>query len=179
MARKPSRSCHNFAEAWTWEKLLLTIRTIMPKEHPYLVACDFNGTAWRQSNGNNPQPTSILEEAFADTDFPQTTRSHIVAGHRYNTGLLCQMGGTSAWCFLNSSLDFGFRPKDQSCCLQVLLHLDLVGKQYDRESGGEYQHRMLKERSCPYPHIKVNDRYDDEGDHSLSSLTSVRELVHP
>ena len=35
-----------------------------------LVAGDFNGAAWRQSHGNNPQATSILEEAFADTDFP-------------------------------------------------------------------------------------------------------------
>ena len=31
---------------------------------------DFNATAGRQSNGNTPQPTSIIEEAFADTDFP-------------------------------------------------------------------------------------------------------------
>ena len=35
-----------------------------------LVAGDFNGAAWRQTSGNNPHPTSTLEEACADTDFP-------------------------------------------------------------------------------------------------------------
>ena len=52
------------------KKLLLTIRATVQEEHMDLVAGDFNGAAWRQSNGNNSQPTSILEEAFADTDFP-------------------------------------------------------------------------------------------------------------
>ena len=52
------------------KKLLLVIRATMQEEHVDLVAGDFNGAAWRQSYGNNPQPTSILEEAFADTDFP-------------------------------------------------------------------------------------------------------------
>ena len=52
------------------KKLLLTIRAIMQDEHVQLVARDFNLAAWRQSYGDNPQPTSILEEAFADTDFP-------------------------------------------------------------------------------------------------------------
>ena len=52
------------------KKLLLTIRATVQEEHMDLVAGDFNGAAWRQSNGNNSQPTSISEEAFADTDFP-------------------------------------------------------------------------------------------------------------
>ena len=52
------------------KKLLLAVRATMQEEHVDLVAGDFNGAAWRQSKGNNIQPTSILEDAFADTDFP-------------------------------------------------------------------------------------------------------------
>ena len=48
------------------KKLLLTIRAVMLEEHVDLVTGDFKGAAWRQSNSNNPQPTSII----ADTDFP-------------------------------------------------------------------------------------------------------------
>ena len=59
-------------------KLLLTIRAIMQEEHVDLVAGDFNGAAWRQSNGNNPQTTSISDEAFANTDFPMPPRPHTV-----------------------------------------------------------------------------------------------------
>ena len=47
------------------KKLLLTVSAIMQDEHVNL-----NSGAWRQTSGNKPQPTSILEEAFADTDFP-------------------------------------------------------------------------------------------------------------
>ena len=45
----------------------LTIRAVVLEEHVDLVAGDFNGAAWRESSGNNPQPISTLEEAFADT----------------------------------------------------------------------------------------------------------------
>ena len=41
----------------------------MLEDHVDLVGGDFNGASWRQSNGNNRQPTSIIEEAFAVTDF--------------------------------------------------------------------------------------------------------------
>ena len=58
------------------KKLLLTIRAIMHDEHVNLVAGDFNGAAWRQTSGNNPHPTSTLEEAFADTDFPMPPGPH-------------------------------------------------------------------------------------------------------
>ena len=52
------------------KKLLLTIRAVMLKEHVDLVAGDFNGSAWRRSCGNSQKPTSIIEEAFIDTDLP-------------------------------------------------------------------------------------------------------------
>ena len=42
------------------KKLLLTIRAILQDERVDLVACDFNGAAWRQSSGNSPQLTSTL-----------------------------------------------------------------------------------------------------------------------
>ena len=42
----------------------------MLEEHVDLFAGDFNGAAWHRSNGNTRQPTSIIEEAFADTDLP-------------------------------------------------------------------------------------------------------------
>ena len=52
------------------KKLFFLIRTMILEERVDLVAGGFNGVAWRQSNGNNPQSNSIIEEAFADTDFP-------------------------------------------------------------------------------------------------------------
>ena len=52
------------------KKLSLTIRSIMQDEHVNLGAGDFNGAAWRQTSGDNRHPTSTLEEAFADTNFP-------------------------------------------------------------------------------------------------------------
>ena len=74
----------------------------------------------------------------------------------------------------------GLRPKDQSCHHEVWLHLDLVGNQYTHESRGKHEQRvLLKERSCPYPPNKEKGRYNDESDRSLSSLSSVRELMLP
>ena len=67
----------------------------------------------------------------------------------------------------------GLRPKDQSGHHEVWLHLDLVGNQHAHESRGK------QERSCPYPPNKEKGRYDDEGDRSLSSLSSAREPMLP
>ena len=38
---------------------------------------------------------------------------------------------------------------------------------------------LLMERSCSYPPTKEKGRYDDGSDHSLSSLSSERELMLP
>ena len=60
------------------------------------------------------------------------------------------------------------------------LHLDLVGNQYAHESRGKHEQRvLLKERSCLFPPNMEKGRYDDESDRSLSSPSSVRELVFP
>ena len=78
------------------KKLLLTIRAIMQEEHVHLVAGDFNGAAWRLSDGNNPQPTSTLEEAFADTDLPMS----LGATPLWGPGALpCEW--TDVWVFLS------------------------------------------------------------------------------
>ena len=50
------------------KKLRLAIRAVMLEEHVDLVAGDFNGAAWRHPCGNDRKLTSIIEEAFADTD---------------------------------------------------------------------------------------------------------------
>ena len=50
----------------------------MQDEHVDLVVGYFKGAAWRQSSGNNPHPTSTLEEAFADTDFPMPLGSTLL-----------------------------------------------------------------------------------------------------
>ena len=49
------------------KKLILTIRAIMIGQHIDLVACDFNGTAWRCSNRDN---ISTIDEAFAGCALP-------------------------------------------------------------------------------------------------------------
>ena len=71
----------------------------------------------------------------------------------------------------------GHRQKDQSCHHELWLHLDLVSNRYAHESRGNHDQRvLLKEWSCLHPPTKEKGRYDDESDHSLSSLSSVREL---
>ena len=50
------------------DKLLLTIRAVMPVEFVDSVAGDFNGAAWHRPCGNDRKLTSIIEEAFADTN---------------------------------------------------------------------------------------------------------------
>ena len=53
-----------------WKKPLPTLRAVMLLEHVDLVAGDFNGAAWRRPCGNDRKLTSIIEEAFAETDLP-------------------------------------------------------------------------------------------------------------
>ena len=51
------------------KKLLLTVRTVMLQEHVDMVPGDFNGAAWRRQSGSDARPISIIEEAFAKTDY--------------------------------------------------------------------------------------------------------------
>ena len=50
--------------------MLLTVRTVMLEEHVDLVAGDFTGAARRRPCGSDRRLTSIIEEAFADTNLP-------------------------------------------------------------------------------------------------------------
>ena len=52
------------------KKSLLTIRAVMLQELVDLVAGEFNGAAWRRQCGGDRKLTSIIEEAFADTNLP-------------------------------------------------------------------------------------------------------------
>ena len=56
------------------KKPLLTIRAIMLEEHVDLVAGDFNGADWRQSNGNKPQHSrgSFYRRRFSNATWPHT-----------------------------------------------------------------------------------------------------------
>ena len=51
-------------------KLILTVRAVMLQEHVDIVAGDFNGAAWRRTCGSDRRITSIIEEAFANTNLP-------------------------------------------------------------------------------------------------------------
>ena len=121
------------------KKLLLTIRAIMQEEHVDLVACDFNGAAWRQSNCSTPQPTSIFEEALADTDFPMPPGPTplwglgAVPGEWTDVcGFVKHPNSCDVWkirlhgAFTLPREIMGLRQRDQSCHHEVWLHLDLV-----------------------------------------------------
>ena len=67
------------------------------------------------------------------------------------------MEGSSARSLHNSPRDPGLRPRDQSCHLEVRLHLHLVGNQLAYASRGNHGQRVpLKEASCPYPPTDLN-----------------------
>ena len=133
---------------------------IMQEEHVDLVAGDFNGAAWRQSNGN--KSTSILEEAFADTDFPMPPGPPPLWGPGAVPGEWTEVCGFVKHpnlhdirlhgAFTVPRETLGFRPKDQSCHHEVWLHLDFVGNQFAHEPRGNHEQRvLLKERSCSFP----------------------------
>ena len=169
------------------KKLLLTIRAVMLEEHVDLVTGDINGAAWCQSNSNNPQPTSIIEEAFCRHRFSDAAWPHTVVRPRCSTRRMerCELfvkprtlveNGRSVCMELSQ---FSARPSASVQKIKVAT-LDLVGNQYAHESRGKHEQRvLLKERSCPYPLNKEKGRYDGESDCSLSSMSSVRELMQP
>ena len=51
------------------KKLLLKVRTVL-LESMWMVAGDLNGAAWRRPCGSDRRLTSIIEEAFANTNLP-------------------------------------------------------------------------------------------------------------
>ena len=176
-------------KAWTWEEA----SPHYPRRDGgrALVAGDFNGAAWRRSNGNSRQPTCIIEEAFADTVFPLPPGPTPWWRQCLVNGPMCvvlsnprtRMTNGRFVCTEPSQLPARPWASVQEIKVahhEVWLHLHLVGNQHAYASrGNQVQRVLLKERSCPYPPNKEKGRYDDESDRSLSSLSSVRGLVPP
>ena len=121
------------------KKLLLTIRAVMLEEHVDLVAGDFHGAAWRRPCGNDRKPSSIIEEAFADTDLPMPSGSTRLWGPGAVPGEWADVCGFlkppdshekwkvrlhGAFSIRHSAL--GLREKDQSCHHEVWMHLALT-----------------------------------------------------
>ena len=137
-------------------------------------------------------PTSILEEAFADTDFP------IPPGHTPLwgpgavpsewtdvCGVVKPADSCDKWRFACMELSLfretlGLRPRDKVAimrygCTWTLSAINLLMSHEEKHE----QRVLLQEKSCPYLPNKGKGRYDDESDRSLSSLSSVRERMLP
>ena len=150
-------------------------------------------TWWPVTSTEQPGVNRTLEEAFADTDFPTPPGPTplwgpgAVPGEWTDVcGFIKPVNSHDMWkirlhgAFKIPREIHGLRPKAQSCHHEVWLHLDLVSNCHAHVSRGNHEQPvLLKERSCPYPPAKEKVRYDDESDHSLSSLSSVRELMLP
>ena len=135
----------------------------MQDEHVNLIASDFNGAAWRQTNGNNSHQTSTLQEAFADTDFPMPPGPTPLWGPGAIPGEWADVCGFivppnshDLWkvrlheAFTITREILGLSQRDQSCHHEVWLHLDFVGDRYAHGSRKNHDHRIhLKEKSRP------------------------------
>ena len=154
---------NNFAEKRGFgKKLHLTIRAIMQDEHVDLVAGDFSGAAWRQSSGNNPHPTSTLEEAFADTHFPVPQGSTLlwspgaIPVERADVcGFIVPPISHDLWkvrlhgAFTIPREILGLSQRGQSCHHEVWLHLDFVGDRCAHGSRKNHDHRALLKGTAP------------------------------
>ena len=49
--------------------VLFAVRIVMCQEQVDMVAGDFHGASWRKNSGDNQQRDSMIEEAFANTNF--------------------------------------------------------------------------------------------------------------
>ena len=165
---------NQFAEKrGVWKKLLLTIRAMMLEEHVDFVAGDFNGAAWRRPCGNHRKLTSIIEEAFANTDLPIPPGTTPWADE---CGFLKTPDSHEKWkvrlhgaCSIHPST-MGLREKDQSSHHEVWMHLALTDPRGDYAPRNEHDQRLhLKERSDPYPTQQESRAHGEQGDHSRSS----------
>ena len=163
------------------KKLILTIRAVMLGEDVDLVADDFNGTAWRCSNGNN---ISTIEEAFADCALPTPLgptplrRPGSIPGCWADVcGFLKPPESDQYWkvrlhvAFSIPHKTLGLRPTDQSCHHKTWLHLDCVVWRSAQSHHEEPDRRiLLKERPAPHHYGQQKRRISDiMSDQSLSS----------
>ena len=135
---------NNYAQKRGIVKMLrLTIRALMLEEHVDLVAGDFNGAAWCLPCGNDRKPTSIIEEAFADTDATWPTPlwgPGAVPGEQADVcGFLlherCKVRLHGPFSVPHSTL--GLREKEQSCHHEVWMHLTVADHRGDLCTAGE------------------------------------------
>ena len=144
-----------------------------------------------------PSRLVLFEEAFADTDFPKPPGPTPLWGPGAIPGEWTDVCGFivlpnshELWkvrlhgAFTMPREILGLSQRDQSCHHEVWLHWEFVGDRYAHGSRMNHDNRhdnrvLLMERSCPYPPTKEKGRYDDGSDHSLSSLSSARELMLP
>ena len=140
-------------------------------------------------SGTTPQLTSVLEEAFADTDFPVRPGLPPLFGPGAMPGewtdvcgFVKQPKSRDVWkirphvAFTIPRETLGLRQRDQSCHHEVWQHLDLVSNRYAHE---EITSNVSSSRKGPVPTRPPERNVGIESDHSLSSLSSVRELVLP
>ena len=170
-------------KAWNWEEA--------SPHHPRrdagraLVAGDFNGAAWRRSNGNSRQRTSIIEEAFADTDFPVPPGSTPLWGQCLVNGPMCvvlsnnrtRMTNERFVCTEPSQLPARLWASVQEIKIahhEVRLPVCLRFTRKSRATGPSQKKGSVHTRLT-----KRKGRYDDESDRSLSFMSSVQELVLP
>ena len=134
-----------------------------------MVAGDFNGAAWRRPCGSDRQLTSIIEEAFANTNLPVppgTTplwRPGGVPGEWADVcGFLKPPESETEWqvrmhgVYTIPYSALGLREKDQSCHHEIWMHLSHVNARADERAPQYNQQRRLhiKERTSPYGHSK-------------------------
>ena len=171
-----------FQEAW--------VREEASPHYPSHNAGRARGAAWRKSDGSNTQPSGILEGAFTDR-FSNATRPH-----RCGAQEQCQVNGLMfGFVNLPNLCDewkvrqhrgftiprdtVGLRPRDQSCLHEMWLPWTLSAINL-LSCPEEIMCNVSSSRKCPaLTRLQKRGRYDDGSDHSLSSLSSVRELILP
>ena len=176
-------------KAWNWEEA----SPHYPRRDAgrALVAGDFNRAAWRRSNGNSRQPTSIIEEAFADTDFPKPPGPTPLWEQCLVNGPMCVVLSISRTRMTNGRFvctepsQLTARPwasvqeikvATTKCgCTCTLLATSMLTLHEEITSNGSFS----KKGPVHTRLYKEKGKYDDESDRSLSSLSSVRELMLP
>ena len=118
------------------KKVIQTIRAIMISQDNDLVACDFNGTAWRCRRRDN---LSTIDEVFSDGALPtplgptplwgpESIRNNWagVCGFLKPPGSQRFLESEQTWCFSIPRQALGSRSSDQSCHHETWLHLHFV-----------------------------------------------------
>ena len=129
-----------------------------------LVAGDFNGAAWRRPCGNDRKLTSIIEEAFADTNLPVRCRVNglmYVGLSSHRTPMIsdryaCKvpsLSPTTLWVSRKK-----IKAATTRCgCISLMPTLEAIALH-------------LKDRASPYDHSTQKSRaHREQSDHSRNS----------